>query len=140
MGDLLLKLNERMDFNMAFRLEIEKTNMTPYVLIDESKRYMSFKGESYHSNAIEFFSEISDWLGRFLKTDFDKFTFDCELRFFNSSSVKILLNMLLDMDDAKNAKNITVNWIAPANNAIIIECGEDFKTDLKNITFNVALV
>jgi hypothetical protein len=124
---------------MPYRLEKEKTDMTPYVLIDEENGYMRLEGESYHDNVVEFFREISDWLSRFLETDFAFFTFDCEFRYFNSSTVKLLLNMLLDMDDSPNGKNITVNWITVKNNRIIIECGEDFQEDLKNLRFNLVM-
>ena len=120
---------------MAYRLEKEKTDMTPYVLIDEESGYMRLEGESYHDNVFEFYREISNWLSQFLKTDFTSFTWDCELSYFNSSTIKLLLNMLLDMDDSKNSKNITVNWITTKNNKIIIECGEDFQEDLKNLKF-----
>jgi len=125
--------------NKAFKLEIERTDLTPHVFIDEEKGYMKLEGESYHENVIAFFKDVTDWLGSFLSTDFSSLTFDCELMYFSSSTVKILLNMLLDMDNSKNAKNITVNWITTKKNEIIIECGEDFKEDLKNITFIIAI-
>jgi len=122
---------------MAFKLEKDKTDMTPYVLIDEERRYMRLEGESYHENVFDFFVDISDWLGRFLKTDFDEFTFDCELKYFNSSTVKLLLNMLLEMDRSEGSDSITVNWITSKNNRIILECGEDFQEDLENLNFNI---
>ena len=124
---------------MAYKLKREKTDTTPYVLIDEEKGYMKFEGESYHENVAEFFKEIFDWLNKFLKTDFDSFTFDCELKYFNSATVKLLLNILLNMDSADNCGKITVNWITTANNKIIIECGEDFKEDLENLKFNLVI-
>ena len=123
----------------TLKLEREKTDLTPYVFIDEEKGYMKFEGESYHENVIAFFKEVSDWLGGFLKKDFSVFTFDCQLKYFSSSTVKVLLNMLLDMDNSKNAEKITVNWIVSNKNEIIIECGEDFKEDMKNIGFNIVL-
>ncbi|MCL2702113.1 MAG: DUF1987 domain-containing protein [Defluviitaleaceae bacterium] len=122
---------------MPYHLERAKTDLTPYVLIDEEKGYMKLEGESYHENVFEFFQEIRSWLSTYLKTDFDSFTFDCELKYFNSSTVKILLGMLLEMDAADNSGNITVNWITTRNNMIIIECGEDFEEDLENLTFNL---
>ena len=124
---------------MSFHLEKMKTEMTPYVLIDEENKYMRLEGESYPGNVIDFYKDISQWLGGFLNSDFTSFTFDCELRYFNSSSVKVLLNMLLDMDNSKNSKNITVNWITTKNNRIIIECGEDFQEDLHNLKFNLVM-
>jgi len=125
--------------NKAFFLEREMTDLTPYVLIDEEKRYMKLEGESYHENVLAFFKEISDWLSSFLNTNFESFTFDCELKYFSSSTVKVLLNMLVDMDNSQNASNVTVNWITTKKNEIIIECGEDFKEDLKNINFNLII-
>jgi len=122
---------------MGFILKREKTDLTPYVLIDEDIGYMRMEGESYHENVFDFFSDINEWLRKFLKTDFPSFTFDCELKYFNSSTVKLLLNMLLEMDRSKGRKNITVNWITTKNNKIIIECGEDFQEDLNHITFNL---
>ena len=124
---------------MPYKLERARTDMTPYVLIDEEKGYMKLEGESYHENVFAFFREISEWLNAFLKTDFASFTFDCELNYFNSSTVKVLLNMLMDMDNSPNSGKITVNWITVKRNIIIIECGEDFQEDLKNITFNFVI-
>ena len=124
---------------MAYKLELERTDTTPYILIDEENGYMRFEGESYHENVISFFNEVSEWLSAFLQTDFSSFTFDCELKYFSSSTVKILLNMLLDMNNSKNSNCITVNWITTQDNKIIIECGEDFHEDLENITFNIVI-
>jgi len=125
--------------NKTFFLERERTDLTPYVLIDEEKGYMKLEGESYHENVIAFFKEIGDWLAEFLKKDFNALTFDCELVYFSSSTVKVLLNMFLDMDNSKNSDKITVNWITTQKNEIIIECGEEFKEDIKNINFNIVI-
>jgi len=122
---------------MGFKLEREKTDLTPYILIDEENGIMKFEGESYHENIFEFFKEIRDWLSGYLETDFASLTFDCELKYFNSSTVKVLLGMLMEMDSCDNCDKITVNWITTKNNKIIIECGEDFEEDVENITFNL---
>jgi len=125
---------------MAFYLEKEKTGSTPYVLIDEAKKYMKIEGESYHENVIEFFKEVNDWLSVRSESELDSFTFDCEMLYFNSSTAKLLLNMLLHMDDcAADGKQITVNWITTEDNDIIIECGEDFQEELSNVTFNMVI-
>lgn len=126
---------------MAFKLEREKTGSTPYILIDEENSYMQFKGESFHENVIEFYGEIDDWLGRYMLTDFEKFTFDCELKYFNSSTAKLLMNMLINMDSVIEGteKKVVINWITTEDNEIIIECGEDFAEEARNVTFNIVL-
>ena len=129
----------RSEASGVFKLEREKTDLTPYVLIDEEKKYMKLEGESYHENVTLFFKDITEWMTGFLEKDFDSFTFDCCLTYFSSSTVKVLLNIFLDMDNSKNAKNINVNWITTKKNKIIIECGEDYKEDMKNIVFNIVV-
>ena len=125
---------------MAFRLEKEKTGSTPYILIDEENSYMTFKGESFHENVMEFYKDVSVWLQQYLPTGFGTLTFDCELVYFNSSTAKLLLNMLMEMDEnAVGGKKVVVNWITTDDNEIIIECGEDFQEELDNIEFNMVI-
>lgn len=125
---------------MAFFMEKQKTGSTPYILIDEEKRYMKFEGESFHENVIEFYREVGNWLETFLKTEFIGFTFDCELKYFNSSTAKLLLNMLMEMDEyATDGRTVTVNWITTSDNDIIIECGEDFQEEMENLQFNLVV-
>ena len=126
---------------MPFKLEKEKTGSTPYVLADEEKSYLQFRGESFPENVVEFYGELVEWLGAYMQTDFGTFTFDCELRYFNSSTAKLLLNMLLNMDAVIEGtdKEIIVNWITTEDNDIIIECGEDFQEEVLNLTFHLIL-
>ena len=123
-----------------YRLELEKTGSTPYILIDEEKGYMHCQGECFHENVTEFFQDITGWLKSFLESDFEQFVFDCELKYFNSSTAKLLLNMFLMMENAaKNGKNVTVNWIAAADSEINIECGEDFAAEVRELNFHIVL-
>jgi hypothetical protein len=125
---------------MAFHFEKEKTASTPYILVDEAQKYMKLEGRSFHENVVTLFEEINGWLDDFLPSDFGEFTFDCELNYLNSSTVKMLYNMLVKMDKfAGKEKKITVNWITTESNDIIIECGEDFREDVTNITFNIVI-
>lgn len=125
---------------MAYKLEKEKTGSTPYILIDEENSYMRFEGESFHENVIEFYKEVSDWLNQYLKTNFQQFTFDCKLKYFNSSTAKLLLNMLLEMDEnVSKANKVIVNWITTEDNDIMIECGEDFGEELEQLEFNLII-
>jgi hypothetical protein len=125
---------------MAYRLEKEKTNSTPYVLIDEEEKYMKLEGRSFHENVMVFYKDVNDWLDSFLKTDFGLFTFDFEMNYFNSSTSKLLHNFLMKMDICVSAKNrIVVNWITTSDNDIIIECGEDFQEEIKNLEFNMVI-
>jgi hypothetical protein len=116
------------------------TTSTPYILFDENKGYLRIEGRSFHKNAVEFYKEIFDYLDTFLETDFGNFTFDCELNYFNSSTAKVLLNLLKRMEKSVSEKNnITVNWITTESNDIVIECGEDYIEELRALKFNMII-
>lgn len=120
--------------------KIEKTTSTPYILVDEEKGYMYFSGESFHENVLEFYKKVIEWLMDYLKSDFKSLTFDCELKYFNSSTAKMLLNILMLMDKAASEnKKVTVNWITTEDNEINIECGEDFSEEVSSLTFNLII-
>ncbi|MGL6193443.1 MAG: DUF1987 domain-containing protein [Thermoguttaceae bacterium] len=124
---------------MAFKLERAKTSSTPYVLIDEEKSYFKLAGECFVENAVEFFQEIADWLKNFLGSGFTELTFDCDLEYFNSSTAKLLFNIISDIDDAADGKQVVINWHVFADDDTNIECGEDFKSDMTNAAFNVVI-
>jgi hypothetical protein len=125
---------------MAILIEKQKTTSTPYILIDEEKNYMKFEGRCFHEKVAEFFKEVDDFLDVYLNSDFSLFTFDCIIDYFNSSTTKLLFNMLLKIDSHATAgKKVIVNWITTADNEIIIECGEDFKEEMKNLEFNLVI-
>ena len=125
---------------MTYRLEKEKTTSTPYVLVDEGNSYLKLEGRCFHENAGAFFKEINDWLDGYLSTDFKTFTFDNELNYFNSSTTKLLLDMLLKMDKHSSDENkVIVNWITTDDNEIMIECGEDFQEELEALEFNLVI-
>jgi len=118
----------------------EKTKTTPYILIDQSKGYMRFEGESYLENIIGFFKEITDWLEVYLASDFTEFTFDCALEYFNSSTTKMLYNILRSLDRQAKGKNVVVNWIVnDEDDDMLIECGEDFGEEMENLKFNIVI-
>ena len=125
---------------MAYRLEKQKTTSTPYIMIDEEKSYMRLEGRSFHENVVEFFRDVNTWLDTYLEENFSTFTFDFELNYFNSSTSKLLHNMLTKMDKhASGEKKVIVNWITTDDNDIIIECGEDFRDDFSNLNFNLVI-
>jgi hypothetical protein len=125
---------------MAFYFERQKTTSAPYILINEEKNYMKFEGQCFHEKVVDLFKEVNDFLDRYLVSDFSVFTFDCAMPYFNSSTTKLLLNMLFKMDGHANAKKkIIVNWIIKKDNDIMIDSIETFKDYIDNLEFNLVL-
>jgi hypothetical protein len=123
---------------MSYFFEKPQTDSTPYVLIDEKNNLLKLAGESYHENVIEVYKEIYEWLNQYLSSDFQTLTFECAMTYYNSSTAKLLFNILMQMDEsAADGRKITVNWIVEEENDILMECGEDYKEDMENLTFNI---
>ena len=125
---------------MAFYLERQKTTSTPYILVDEAKGYMKMEGKSFPEKAAEFFNEVNTWLDGHLEIDFDNLVFDFAMEYYNSSTLKIIMDMMLKMDRYSVGDNkITINWIAADDDDIAIESGEDIKEDMNNLEFNIII-
>jgi len=125
---------------VAFLLEKPKTKTTPYILIDEANGYMKFEGESYLEDIVDFYKDVGEWLEKFLPTDFEKFTFDCAMEYFNSSTSKLLYNIMKLLDKHAESKNIEVNWIvSDEDDDMLVECGEDFREDMEYLKFEVII-
>ncbi|MCL2699320.1 MAG: DUF1987 domain-containing protein [Defluviitaleaceae bacterium] len=125
---------------MTFKLEIERTKTTPYVLIDEENGYIRFEGESYLEDITGFFKEINEWLEKYLSSGFDGLTFDCAMEYFNSSTTKQIYNMLRLLDKNAIGKNMVVNWIVSnEDDEMLIECGEDYREEMENLEFNLVI-
>jgi len=125
---------------VSYKLEREKTKTSPYVLIDEERRYMRFEGESYLEDIFGFFKEINDWLKQYLSSDFEELTFDCEMGYFNSSTTKVLYNILRLMDEHAPGKKVVENWIVTdEDDEMLIECGEDYQEEMEDLEFNLVI-
>ena len=125
---------------MAFHMEKQKTTSTPYILIDEAKGYMKMEGKSFPEKSGEFYSDVNRWLDRYLETDFGKFVFDFAMEYYNSSTLKIIMDMMLKMDECSVGNNkIIINWITAEDDDIAIESGEDMKEDMSNLEFNLVI-
>lgn len=110
------------------------------MIIDEENNYLLLSGESFPENIMNFYGTLLTWLDSYLATDFTVFTFDCRLVYFNSSTSKLLMNILGAMNDAAaRGKKVIVNWHSSKENDVIIECGEEFGEDFGDMEFNIII-
>lgn len=123
-------------------LIIEKTQSTPYIHLSETRNLLEIRGESFPENAAKFYTPIVAWIREYLdKLDDIKVTLEFEVVYFNSSTSKIFMIIFDEMNElAKQGKNIYVNWICDEENETAIECGEEFKEDLTDLSFNINLI
>jgi hypothetical protein len=124
-------------------ITMKKTEFTPLVKLDAKTHIHELRGESYPENSLEFYEPIVEWVEKYVKKlkKKEKAVFNLEIVYFNSSTSKILMDIFDLLDDAsKEGKSIEVNWYYDEDNDVALECGEEFKEDLKHLSFHIKKV
>ncbi|MBI2968758.1 MAG: DUF1987 domain-containing protein [Bacteroidetes bacterium] len=116
---------------------------SPKVILDPQKGIFEISGESRPENASHFYSHVLKWLDQFKtflyweKKELNKtrevvFTF--KLAYFNSTSAKYLLDILLLLDGLKGEKYpVEVNWHYHQPDEDMKYAGEEFARSLSHL-------
>ena len=120
-------------------LHIPATKSSPDIHFDAETHILEIRGESYPENVAEFYAPVFHWLEEYLSAlDQQEMTLNIEMRYFNSSSSKVLLDFFALCDEAaESGKNISVNWLYEKNNRSAREAGEEFQEDMEILHFNI---
>lgn len=121
-------------------LMIEATRSSPAIRFDPNTHRLGIRGESYPENAAAFYAPVFAWLRQYL-AGLDAATtvrVDLEILYLNSSSTKVMLNLLdLLEETARNGRRIVVDWLYDAENEAMLECGRDLSEEIEALTFNL---
>jgi hypothetical protein len=118
-------------------LEIPATLSSPLVKADPEAGVLSLSGESYPENSFEFFRPVAEWVAAFLERDERALTLEIRLSYLNTSSIKCLIDLLDEMEEAHRAgRSIGLNWYYDAEDDRAMELAEEFKEDL-TLPFNI---
>ena len=93
-------------------INLEKKHDTPAISFNPNGNFF-IKGRSLPENAEQFYKPINDWVERFVDTAAPEQTIlTIELEYFNSSSVKQILTLLLKLEDLQkqDGKEVRVVW------------------------------
>jgi len=108
-------------------LIIEKENNTFGVTLDKDNNKFLFEGRSIPENTVEFFKPILSWLNEYKKSPNENTTINMDFVYFNTSTAKLLLDVLLVFDKINNTgKKITVIWHYMEEDSDIQEAGEEY--------------
>lgn len=120
-------------------LNIEAGKSSPSVRFDCEKHLLEIRGESFPENTAEFYAPVLSWIEEYLQSEPDQpVTVNLEIIYANSSSTKVLMDMLTRFDEgAGQGIPITVNWQYDAENENALESGETFQEVLESLRFNL---
>ena len=116
------------------RLYIKATENTPRVDFNPSAEQFELSGKSIPEDSLGFYNPVMDWLQSYAQTPNFKTTFSFKLEYFNTSTSKVLLDMLYILE---KINGVVVNWYYDEDDEDMEESAMDFN---EVVDFEINLV
>ncbi len=108
---------------------IDKTNLTPLIKLDSEKGIFEISGKSFPEDVLVFFNPIRNWISEYCKKPNPKTEFVFNLEYFNSATARIVIKILLSLEEIMNTKReIIVYWHYKKDDEVMKERGEEIKS------------
>ena len=108
----------------------------PSVSFNAESGICELKGESYLEKTAEFYNQLLTWLDEYISTVDKPITFNFRLTYFNTSSSKRILYILLKLKEyEENGGKVSVNWFYNQDDSDMEEDVEDFRI-ISNLNIN----
>lgn len=119
-------------------LYIAPTPSSPEVDFQFATHTLSLRGESYPENAAAFYGDIIARLKDYLaQQSGQRIEVHIALAYFNSSSTKMLFNLIDALNEAVEAGNpVALHWYYDEEDDTILEFGQELSDDFPDLEFN----
>ncbi len=116
-------------------IKIQGTDDTPAVILDATNHLFQISGRSLPEDVTAFYDPLLEWLDEYSENNKDKIEFEFKLTYFNTASSKLLLDILLKLEEMyENGIEILVKWYFPEDDEDMEEAGEEY-ADIVDIPF-----
>jgi len=116
-------------------MKIQGTEDTPNVILDAAAGLFEISGRSLPEDVSSFFNPILTWLDEYGKSATSKIVFNFKLSYFNTASSKLLLDILMKLEDFQGqGKEILIKWYYPSDDEDMEEAGQEY-ADIVDIPF-----
>ncbi|RLD64430.1 MAG: nuclear pore complex subunit [Bacteroidetes bacterium] len=116
-------------------IKIIGTDDTPNVILDANNNIFEISGRSLPEDVASFYEPILDWLDDYSEEANKKTIFDFKLVYFNTASSKLILDILLKLEEMYEAgKDVLVRWHFPDDDEDMEEAGEEY-ADIVEVPF-----
>jgi hypothetical protein len=110
-------------------LKIAGTEETPDVDFNISTGQFAIVGRSLPEDAYTFYRPVMDWINKYIVDCTESFDLKIHLDYFNSSSGRYLLEMLVSMEEKlSNTSLVSIDWVVDEDDELMIEKGEEFQS------------
>ncbi len=118
-------------------IKIQGTDDTPKVILapNDSTPIFEISGRSLPEDVVAFYEPILEWLDEYAQSPMEKTIFNFKLEYFNTASSKLLLDVLLKLEDLyDDGHDVLVKWYYPEDDEDMEEAGEEY-ADIVEVPF-----
>ena len=116
-------------------IKIMGTDDTPTVTLDAGKNVFEISGRSLPEDVAAFYNPIIEWMEKYNQAPLAKTVFNFKLVYFNTASSKMLLDILMKLEELHNAgKEVVVKWHFAEDDEDMKEAGEEY-ADIVDVPF-----
>jgi hypothetical protein len=116
-------------------IKIQGTEDTPKVILDKDNDVMEISGRSLPEDVASFYDPILNWLDEYAEGPNGKTVFNFKLVYFNTASSKLLLDILMKLEEIHEAGNdVLIKWHYPEDDEDMEEAGEEY-ADIVDVPF-----
>jgi hypothetical protein len=116
-------------------IKIQGTEDTPKVILDKEIELMEISGRSLPEDVASFYDPILTWLDEYAESPNKKTVFNFKLVYFNTASSKLLLDVLMKLEEIHEAGNdVLIRWHYPEDDEDMEEAGEEY-ADIVDVPF-----
>lgn len=118
-------------------LHIAATDDTPEITLDYQNKKFMFSGRSLPEDVVSFYKPVLDWLDEFEQNPLEGAEFEFKLEYFNTASSKLILDILLKINDIfEEGTPMKVSWHYMELDIDLQEAGEEY-SELIEIPFDL---
>ena len=117
---------------------LKGTYDTPDVILNAEEGVFEISGRSYPDGTADFYIPILEWINKYVENPNSETKFTFKLDYFNSSSYKPFLDILVKLGKLNsNGNSVTIQWYYKDGDWDIKEAGEEF-SEIVDVPFTYA--
>lgn len=122
-------------------LKLKGTEDTPEIVFNRDTNEFSLTGRSLPEDAFVFYSPVIAWMNEYVKQPNSRSELKIALDYFNSSSVKQILGLILLFEEiASSGKEAKIIWYYAEGDDLMEIKGLEFKSMVDKIPFELEVL
>jgi hypothetical protein len=116
-------------------IKIQGTEDTPRIIMDYDNEILEISGRSLPEDVTSFYEPVLNWLNEYSENPKKKTIFNFKLTYFNTASSKLLLDILMKLEELHEKGNdVLIRWHYPEDDEDMEEAGEEY-ADIVDVPF-----